>query len=576
MGWLVPDALFPESADQRRHAQLVALFSLFTFALTLPLVLVQAVFGSPQVMVIASCGVLPLGVIVILRLTRSVVLAANVLVTLYAAAITAVTIVRGGYGAPIVMALAVVPMLALALAGRRSGTAWLVVTLAILSLIGVLQRTVGLPRVPLADPVATNWLGHMVFVAATYVLMAVYIHLRKRAMLDQQAAEEQLWESERRRMASETEAQLLRSSRMAELGTLAAGVAHEINNPLCYIQGNVEYLLRQGEAVDPADVERIYEEIHTGARHIARIVRDIGTFSRVEEEGEVEVLDVRAALDASINLLWNQLRHRATLRRDYGEVPLVSGSGSRLGQVFVNVLTNALQALPGEGTDEGRIEIRVRPGSGPKPSVVVEIEDNGRGVPPEVSGRVFEPFFTTKPVGEGTGLGLSICYGIVSKLGGQIRLRSTVGAGTTVTIELPVAPGEPSVPSVERAPDEQPAAVKVLIIDDDKLVARSTARLLERHEVTVVTSARDALAELERGTFDVVLCDLMMPGMTGMQLHEKLERLDRNLARRVIFVTGGAFTAEAREFLERTGNPCLQKPLGTTALEEEIQRAVAR
>jgi signal transduction histidine kinase/CheY-like chemotaxis protein len=570
--------MFPESPDQLRHARLVALFSMFIVVLVIPLSLVQAFFGSPKVMAIILTGVIAVGLVPLLRVTRSVVLTANVLVGLFAAALTAVTVIRGGFGVPIVTAFVVIPMLAVTLAGWDSGKVWLVITLVILCVVGVVQRYIGLPpAAQLADPVATNWPGTLVFVAATYVLMAVTVHLQKRAMQDHQAAEEQLWESERLRTASENEAQLLRSSRMAELGTLAAGVAHEINNPLSYIHNNVEYLHRIGTKISLEETEQIFDEIRTGADRIARIVRDIGTFSRVDTEEAAEPLDVREALDSAVNLLQNQLRHRATLHRDYREVPLVLGSPSRLGQVFVNVLTNALQALPEGRVEESQIAIRVRSGSGAEPSVTVEIEDNGGGVPPEVKSRAFEPFYTTKPVGVGTGLGLSICYGIVNKLGGQIRLDSVVGQGTTVTIELPASTVElrDPTPASPATAEGELSSIKILIVDDDRILAQTIARMLGHHDVTVVTSGSAALTQLERGaSFDVLLCDLMMPELTGIDLYERLERSHRELARRVIFITGGAFTAQARDFLQRTSNVCLEKPLNFEQLEQAIRGLV--
>ncbi len=570
--------MFPESPDQLRHARMVALFSVFTAALVVPLSLIQVFFGSPKVMAVVLVGVIALGLVPLLRVTRSVLLTANLLVGLFAAGLTAVMVLRGGFGVPIVTAFVVIPMLAVTLAGWDSGKVWLVITLVILCVVGVVQRYIGLPPpAPLADPVATNWPGTLVFVAATYLLMAVTVNLQRRAMQDQQAAEEQLWESERLRLASETEAQLLRSSRMAELGTLAAGVAHEINNPLSYIHNNVEYLQRLGAKINPEETAEIYDEIRTGADRIARIVRDIGTFSRVDSEEAAEPLDVREALDSAVNLLQNQLRHRATLRRDYRDVPAVLGSPSRLGQVFINVLTNALQALPEGRVEESQIAIRVRSGSGAEPSVIVEIEDNGGGIPSEVKSRAFEPFYTTKPVGVGTGLGLSICYGIVNKLGGQIRLDSVEGQGTTVTIELHTSTAElrDPTPAPPATAQGEASSIKILIIDDDRILAQTIARMLGHHDVTVVTRGSEALAQLDRGdSFDVLLCDLMMPDLTGMDLYERLERSHRELARRVIFVTGGAFTSQAQDFLRRTSNLCLEKPLNFEQLEQAIRGVV--
>lgn len=432
---LIPEALGFASADERRRARLVAFFALVMTVIAIPVTLVQVFFGSLMVAwVPAAAGVTSALVPWLLRRTRSVALGTHLLVGVVAGGATLVSAMRGGFGQPVVMMLAVVPMLALAFGGRRTGRIWLLLTIIDLIALGVVQRFYGLPKARLVDPLLTNWPGHLMYVFTCYLLMALYVRLREQSLGEQHAALEQLHQSQKQLLASENEAQLLRSHRMAELGTLAAGVAHEINNPLAFVQTNIQYLREEGRALDAAEVDEILAETLEGARRIERIVRDVGTFSRAESDDVLEDVDLHRVLEESIKLLWNQLRHRTTLTRDFAaDLPLVPASAARLSQVFVNLLSNALHAIPADRSN-GSVTVRTRRDEG---RAIVEIEDDGAGISKEVQRRVFEPFFTTKPQGQGTGLGLSICFGIISKLGGTIDVESMPGEGTTVRLSLP-------------------------------------------------------------------------------------------------------------------------------------------
>jgi signal transduction histidine kinase len=234
---------------------------------------------------------------------------------------------------------------------------------------------------------------------------------------------------------------LLVSDRMASLGTLAAGIAHEINNPLAYVAGNLEamaeslsFAKRSEGAADCDELSAVVNDARDGAERVRKIVLGLRSFSRSEREQRVP-LALADVLESAIRLTGNELRHRAQLVRELGPVPLVVADDGRLTQVFINLLVNAAHAIPEGHSDDNRITVRTR--TDPRGRAVIEVEDTGKGMPPEVQARVFDPFFTTKDVGEGTGLGLSICHGIISGLGGQISIDSAPGHGTIVRVVLP-------------------------------------------------------------------------------------------------------------------------------------------
>lgn len=359
-------------------------------------------------------------------------------------------------------------------------------------------------------------------------------------------------------------ARLVAADRAASLGTLASGVAHEINNPLAYVAANLTYLgreltaLRESTATaDWTELEGALAEAREGADRVRRIVQDLKTFSRSDEDASGPV-DLRAALEFSLKMTRNEIRHHARLVEHCGEVPLVDADEGRLGQVFVNLLVNAAQAIPEGRADEN--EIRVSTWTDPAGNAVVEISDTGAGIPPELRDRIFDPFFTTKPVGIGTGLGLSICRGIVTKFGGELSLQSEVNRGTCfrVTLRPAQAAGAPS-PSVSAPPED---LSQILIVDDDALVTSSLRRLLASgHDVEVASSVDVALQRMATKRFDLILCDLMMPDLTGMDLHERVLRDHADQAKGLVFMSAGVFTSRAREFVAARPECVLEKPL---------------
>lgn len=365
-----------------------------------------------------------------------------------------------------------------------------------------------------------------------------------------------------------THEQLLISDRMASLGMLAAGVGHEINNPLAAVIGNVEIALHRAAENAPADNPLMTEllEILTDARgaadRVAQIVRDLRVFARHEEEvAATHAVDIQHVLDSTVRMARNELRHRAQLVRNYEPVPAVLGSESRLGQVFLNLLVNAAQAITEGSADTNSIRLSVRRGE--DGWVIAEVADTGSGISEEVLRHLFTPFFTTKPAGVGTGLGLSICQRIVQAMGGRIEVESEVGKGTTFRVLLRAADGAAAERAVSAAPPPSSARRRgrVLVIDDEPMIVTLLRRMLAEHEVVAVTDPQQAVERLRNGeSFDVIFCDLLMPQMTGIELYALLARERPQLLERLVFMTGGAFTPASREFLQRVSNARLDKP----------------
>jgi two-component system cell cycle sensor histidine kinase/response regulator CckA len=390
------------------------------------------------------------------------------------------------------------------------------------------------------------------------------------------------------------QARLTLADRLASVGTLAAGIAHEINNPLAFVLSNLGFLAEEfrhhlppGEgaaalqarlkgAPDLGEWQEVLNEACEGAERVRQIVRQLKTFSRPDEE-RVSPLDMHAVLESVSMMAANEIRHRAQLRRDYGDIPLVMANEGKLSQVFLNLVVNAAQAIP-EGAAH-RHEIRLvtrRDGHG---RVIVEVQDTGVGIPREVIDRIFDPFFTTKPVGVGTGLGLSICHSIISGLGGDITVESEPGRGTTFKVVLPTT--EPEVrpvpaPAEPRSSRAAPRG-RVLVVDDEPAVGRVLQRILREHQVEVANSGRQALELLEHGPEpDAVLCDVMMPDLTGRDVYEAVRREHSGLERRFIFVSGGAFTTGARDFLASIPNILLEKPFDEGRVRHVVDELVRR
>ena len=369
------------------------------------------------------------------------------------------------------------------------------------------------------------------------------------------------------------ESRLAFADRMASVGTLTAGVAHELNNPLMYVLSNLHLTREELDAGDEAGwIDRARQQLDEaieGATRMQHIVRDLKTFSRIDDEQRGNV-SLRGVLESSINMCWNEIRDRAVLERDFRAAPAVDANESRLGQVFLNLLINAVQAMPERPTDANRITVRTM--TDDEGWAVVEVADNGTGIEADRVSRVFEPFFTTKSVSEGTGLGLSICRSIVRKAGGTIAVKSVAGEGTTFVVRLPPSTRAHEAQATQSPPAATPGIrASVIVVDDEPLVGRSIRRALRGHDVEVFTSATAAIERLCDDTpFDLVFCDLMMPELSGMEVYRRVIECRPERASRFVFMTGGAFTRQARGFLDATPLPCLEKPFDLRQIRDVV------
>lgn len=343
----------------------------------------------------------------------------------------------------------------------------------------------------------------------------------------------------------ERDAQLQLASRLAAMGTLAAGVGHEINNPLSYVLGNLQFVAGEldPETTDPDITEALAEAIE-GAERVSTIVKDLRSISRHDHVDDV--CDPCEIVRIATRIAMSDIRHRTDVITNLDCSGKVAMSGSRLTQVLLNLLTNAAHSF---GETENRTDNRIIVGvAGTESGVRVTVQDNGAGIPKQILGRIFEPFFTTKGATRGTGLGLAICRRLLSEVGGTLEISSMVGEGTLAVIELPYAEGSaPDRSAVSVPPPGQP---RILVIDDDPFAGRAVQRLLRNSfDVTLMRDPGEALESLLEGaSFDGVLCDLMMPGMTGEQLYSRLIAKRPEMEHRFVFITGGAVTPGAARF----------------------------
>jgi PAS domain S-box-containing protein len=370
--------------------------------------------------------------------------------------------------------------------------------------------------------------------------------------------------------------QLTRAERLSALGALAAGVAHEINNPLSYVLLNLRYL---------EDNSQLSERTHLallnaldGATRIQQITQELRSYCGTDAPGKPEPVDVTKAASSAINIAQNQIRHRARLERSLEEDLHVMAREGKLVQVLVNLLINAAQAIP--ESDGKRHVISVRSRAVSESAVHIEITDSGVGIAPDVLPHVFEPFSTTKRRGEGSGLGLAISKRIIEELGGKISISSELGRGCRVRIELPRTNRDAITakylrPIASESVEFQESKLQLLVIDDEVAIATTLQDILLDYAVTVAVSARAALELIESGRpFDAILCDLMMPDVTGPELYRVACRARPELAQRFIFMTGGAFTEHAREFLEHTSCQTLSKPFTVANVYRVVEQAV--
>jgi two-component system NtrC family sensor kinase len=361
--------------------------------------------------------------------------------------------------------------------------------------------------------------------------------------------------TERKRM----EASLRQSEKLGAMGSLLAGVAHELNNPLAIVAGHA-HILKQS-ATDERLVDRA-GKMTDAVDRCARIIKNFLALAR-QAPPERSSVGLNTIIREAVELIAYPLRvDSIEVALDLSpHLPVLWADGHQLHQVVVNLVTNAHHALR-ETEQPRRITVTTRAGARQR-SINIQVADNGPGIPTEVRGRIFEPFFTTKPVGKGTGLGLSLCQSIIADHGGTIEVASEPGRGAVFSISLPVRASD-AVQAAEKPPEASPGLprCRILIVDDEAEVAGLLAEMLEAggHRPDIVTDGMAALQKLAERPYDVVLSDLRMPNLDGPALYREVERRYPQLKARFAFITGDALGDETRTFLEGISVPHLGKP----------------
>ncbi len=379
----------------------------------------------------------------------------------------------------------------------------------------------------------------------------------------------------------QTESAMLHTEKMAALGRLVSGIAHELNNPLTTIMGYAQLLLGHGLSPDQlAEARNVYQE----AERARRIVKNLLYFAR-ENQTERSRVQLNEVVERALALRSYELRleNIAVICELAADLPPTMADPFQLQQVVLNLLINAEQALL-EAHGKGQVQIRTSsfPAKDAKGKdakfLRLEISDDGPGIAPEIASRIFDPFFTTKPAGLGTGLGLSIVYGIIHQHGGEVSFTSNPGEGAHFSLDLPVVAvsTHEKTGAAPAAAQAEPAlrAARVLIVEDEPTVAQLLVDIIteEGHHAEATLDSQDGLTRLSRNNYDLVICDLRMPRLDGREFYEALVRTKNPARSRILFITGDTVARGTQQFLESTGMPHLGKPF----LVEEVRFAVRR
>ena len=390
----------------------------------------------------------------------------------------------------------------------------------------------------------------------------------ERARLEEEGRRREQERAQASEQLQVAEQQLIQSGKLAAIGLLAAGVAHEINNPLNSVMGFTQLLLEQDL---PVPVHRDLEQIYAEGQRAARIVADLLAFA-TSRKPEHEAVDVHAAVSRAYALKSYDLqRHSIELRmRVPTSLPPILGDEQQIIEVVLNLITNAEQAIAA-AKRTGTVTVTVT-GEASSASVRISVHDDGPGMAPEILGRIFEPFFTTKDAGVGTGLGLSVCRSIVRQHQGEIWAESIPGAGTTFYVELPVPVTPPTRASRPIAERPSLPGLRILVVDDEANARDLTARILERdgHIVETASDGNEAGERIRSGAYDCVVADVRMPGLSGPELYRLAEEINPELAARFIFVTGDTMSPETLEFLSSTASAHLMKPIDAGELRQLV------
>ncbi len=392
--------------------------------------------------------------------------------------------------------------------------------------------------------------------------------------------------------------------RLRTVGRLAAGLAHEVNNPLTFVLANLESLreshqairrfirslrvdLATREAITPQSFEQLAAganlqeliddaadmliDCYKGTHRIQDIARSLGTFSRADDN-QAEMVDITRIVDDACAMVFNQIRYRARLVKRFEPIPMLTAFPGRIAQALVNMLTNAAEAIDGGGYDKHSIVVSTRVEGD---QVIVGVSDTGAGVDQDDRDRIFTPGFTTKAHEGGLGLGLTACKRVANEHGGRLEVHHLPHGGTRFELVLPIDTG---LTAIEQSRDSHPISVaplkrsRLLIVDDDAMVLSALRRRLHRrHDTVTVLGGVEALARLsEDPCFDSIVCDLMMPEVDGKSFYDAIKRDQPQLADRIVFMSGGAFTPRLRKFAASVSNPVLQKPVSREDIESTL------
>lgn len=368
----------------------------------------------------------------------------------------------------------------------------------------------------------------------------------------------------------EAQARLVQSEKLAAIGRLVSGVAHELNNPLTAVIGYAQML----QATDlPSIVQEDLDRIVEQAQRCARVVQKLLTFGR-QHEPERYLVNVNQLIEDTLSLVSNQLTMDNIVVEHAlsEEIPVVMADPYQLQQVWLNLIQNAQQAMHDA---HGGGVLQVRTLITPEGKILVKFADDGPGIEPDVMEEIFDPFFTTKPVGQGTGLGLSICYGIIVQHEGQIWAENNVQGGSTFIVELPGREADVSEPSPPDyyTPLESMAGARVLVVDDEAPILELVDRMLTRHGyiVEIARDGKEAIERIAHQDYDLILLDLLMPQKGGIDTYQEIVERRPELAKQVIFATGDVATSSTRAFLEETGAPFIAKPFDLSELRQLIR-----
>ncbi|MEN0068633.1 MAG: hybrid sensor histidine kinase/response regulator [Myxococcota bacterium] len=558
--------------DHRRRIQVITLVTTLIVAIALPFIVQYWRLGIPSMSAAVTATVLAgLGNLAVLYRSRDTSLAGVIGTGVLFLLLLASNLHSGGFYDPNFGWFYTIPMLAALTVNARAGWAFTALVIVTTSAFWLAEQSgFVVPDLVPPESHAQQSLFNRVsaIIAIAVILAALASRERFSATLLRQANEDRLAEM---RQSAEMQARLVHSERMASMGSLTAGMAHEMNNPLTWVKGNLQVLLRELRSTPRATQDALMPLVTDaldGAERMQRIVYDLRGYTRPREAHQV--VDIRALLQRAKALTAAELKHRATVEVDAPDNLSGVVQEARLLQVLVNLLTNAAHAIEAGARNNNAVRMVAEERND---KVYIEIIDTGSGMTPATRDRAFEPLFTTKDVGQGTGLGLFICKNLIEGMDGQIGLYSELGRGTTVWLELPLAevpfePASSSVTSGVRGP-----RLRILVVDDEPAILAWLQAELTEHHLVATTDPSLGVATFLNDEVDVLLCDLMMPNLTGVDVHRILRMSAPERAHRVVFMTGGAYTPNANRFASRDGVTILRKPLDPAELRAALRDA---